>query len=179
MARISVNHAHVFPKEMNPDGTIERLLQLVPGDRDARLALVAATFEPYARNLEVKPEDVEKQRDAAEKLFFEKPDEGQPLRTAVQFRMLNAAHANQNGDKAAAADEIAKATALGEQSRKIAPGLADAWMAGYETVRGSAALVDPKDTPKLIAVPEEPSMRRPSTRSMSSAPLDGVQRRPA
>ena len=129
-------------------GTAERLLQLVPDDREARMALVSATFEPYARNLEVKADDVDKQRDAAEKLFFEKPDDGRPLRMAVQFRLLNAGHAVQNGDKAAAADEIAKAQDLVERAKKAAPALSDTWMAAYDVARTALSQVDPKDTAK-------------------------------
>lgn len=54
MPRISANHAHVFPPEINPDGTIERLLELLDAC-EIEQAVCFAPFPARAQEFGIEP----------------------------------------------------------------------------------------------------------------------------
>ncbi|HEX8324761.1 MAG TPA: tetratricopeptide repeat protein, partial [Tepidisphaeraceae bacterium] len=127
-------------------GTAERLEKLVPGDREARLAMVTSVFEPYTRNLEVRAEDVEAQRAAVEKLYEEKPDDADALRMAVQFRSVAAQRALQQGDTADAKEKLTQTMAYVDAAVEKTPQSAGAWVLRADTYRFAAYVLPGNDT---------------------------------
>lgn len=92
-------------------GTADRLLSIVPNDRDAVIAKAASVLEPYTRGLEVRDEDVAAQQAAVEKLVQEKPDDGTAFRMAMSFRRYGLRRVDPNELKTRVAENLAFADA--------------------------------------------------------------------
>lgn len=59
--------------------TANRLLALVPDDRDALKALAYSVIEPWEANLEASPEDIDKTRTSVEQLYKQDPSDAETL----------------------------------------------------------------------------------------------------
>ena len=125
--------------------TAQRLLSVVPNDREARTALVMSVLEPYQRNIDVKAEDVDKQRDEADKLFEEKPDDSEIIRMASMFRRVPMQRAAQAGDLADAQARAKANLEYIDAALKKAPNNAGVWISKAEIARDAATVLGQGD----------------------------------
>ena len=112
-----------------------RLLQIEPDNVQAKKALITSVLEPYARNLDVPPEDVAKQQDAAQKLYDQNNNDGEALQMLVRFHLINAEHDAQQGDPKAFKAELTKLKTLVDTAVQKTPQNGVAWFAQSNTYK--------------------------------------------
>ena len=126
-------------------GTAQRLLSVVPNDREARIALCLSVLEPYQRNVEVKPEDIDKQRDEADKLVEERPDDSEAVRIASTFRRLPMQRLAVNGETAEAQTRAKANVDYIDAVLKKSPDNAGAWLCKSDIARDGATVLGQTD----------------------------------
>lgn len=144
LLRVQTSDAKAAP-EYRPllralEETANRLIQLVPGDRDARKAKIITVLEPYQRNQEVPAEAVSDARDDAEKLYEEDPNDGETILMLVRFRLKEARDAALGGDKPGAAAAMDGVKKLVDDAMKKTPENAEAFFAAFNTYRALGTL---------------------------------------
>ncbi len=120
--------------------TADRLLSIVPNDREGRKAKVTAVLEPYQRNLETSAEEVSNARDAAEKLYEEDPQDGDVLLMVVRFRLEEAKDAVARGAAAEAKSAMDDVQKFVDAAIAKTPNNADAYFAGFNVYRALGTL---------------------------------------
>ena len=136
--------------------TSDRILELDPKNRDAQDARISAVLEPFSRNLDVDPDDVERARDTAQSIFESDPTDADALRSVVLFRLIQAQQAAQSGNLADAKLQLEKATELVDLAIAQTPDSAGAWMARFNVLR-SVAMLQQGQTPAQRATAFKPA----------------------
>lgn len=120
--------------------TADRLLQLVPGDRDARKAKIVTVLEPYQRNQDLLVEQLNSARTDAEKLYEEQPTDGEVMLMLIRFHLKEARDASMRGDNAQAAEVLEKLKKFVEQAVDRTPDNPEAHFAAFNAYRAISAL---------------------------------------
>ncbi len=120
--------------------TADRLLTLVPNDREALKAKIVAVLEPYQRNLEVSAEEVSNARESAEKLYEQDPSDGEIVLMSVRFHLEEAKDAAARGDATATAEAMQKAKTFIDQAMVKTPENAEAFFAAFNVYRALGSL---------------------------------------
>ncbi len=120
--------------------TAERLLEVVPNDREARKAAITVVLEPYQRNLEVSAEDVSNAREAAEKLYEEAPNDGEVALMVVRFRLEEAKDAAARGAIAEAKAALDAVQKFVDEAMVKSPDNAEVFFAGFNVYRALGTL---------------------------------------
>ncbi|MGC4031308.1 MAG: hypothetical protein QM754_06120 [Tepidisphaeraceae bacterium] len=105
-------------------------------------------LEPYLRNLQVQPEEIDAQKEAAEKLLAEKPDDIEAAVDAGQFRLVGITRATQQGDAPQATDLITKAMAWADELLTKSPNNAGVWQFKSDVYRWAAFVIAKDDAKK-------------------------------
>lgn len=142
--RVQINDAQAAP-ESRPilralSETADRLLQLVPGDRDARKARIITILEPYQRNQDVPAESVSEARKDAEKLYEEDPADGEIMLMLIRFHLKDARDAALRGDNASASEVLDKLKKFVEEAVKRTPDNPEAHFAAFNAYRAIGSL---------------------------------------
>lgn len=132
-------------------GTADRLLQTVPDDREARLAKIACVFEPYIRGLDVRDEDVAAAQAAADKIFDEKPEDGESFRMAMTFRRYAMQQTLRRGDNEEGKKAALQNIAFADAGIAKAPTNASVWIARADAYRDAAFIIAGRDDAKREA----------------------------